>query len=137
METISFNDFTKVELRTAKVLEVVPHPDADRLYLLQIEGGPAPAAEPAESSESPENAEGAESAAPSAPRPERRQIVAGIREHYTPEELVGRTIVVVWNLAPAKLRGQESQGMLLAVQDGDTVSVLTPDRPVSPGGRVS
>jgi len=135
METISFNDFTKVELRTAKVLEVVPHPDADRLYLLQIEGGPAPAPEPPENAESTEGGSEPLPAPPS--RPERRQIVAGIREFYTPEELVGRTIVVVWNLAPAKLRGQESQGMLLAVQDGDTVSVLTPDRPVSPGGRVS
>ena len=68
METISFNDFTKVELRTAKVLEVVPHPDADRLYLLQLEVWHAPAAEPAESSDSPAHAAGAEAAARSAIR---------------------------------------------------------------------
>jgi tRNA-binding EMAP/Myf-like protein len=125
MEKISFDDFTKVELRTARVLEAVPHPDADRLYLLQLEGGPAPSQDDSES-------EGA-----SEPGPERRQIVAGVRDHYSPEDLVGRTIVVVWNLKPAVIRGQESQGMLLAVSDGDTVSILGPDKPISPGCRVS
>ncbi len=108
MDTVTFDEFTKIELRTAKVLEVSPHPDADRLYLLRIDGGS-----------------------------EERQLVAGIRQHYSPEELVGRTIVVVWNLEPAMIRGQESRGMLLAVQDGDTVSVLCPDREVNPGKRVS
>lgn len=108
MEKIQFDDFTKVELRTAKVLEAAPHPDADRLFLLQIDGGS-----------------------------ETRQIVAGIRQHYEPEDLVGRTIVVVWNLEPAVIRGQESQGMLLAVQDEDVVSVLSPDREIRPGRRVS
>ena len=108
MEPIDFEAFSRIELRTAKVLEVHPHPDADRLYLLRIDGGD-----------------------------EERQIVAGIREHYPPEELRGRTIVVVWNLAPATIRGQRSQGMLLAVQDGETVSILRPDRDVRPGRRVS
>lgn len=105
---ITFDDFGKVELRTAKVLEAAPHPNADRLFVLQVDGGS-----------------------------EKRQIVAGIRGHYEAEELVGKTIVIVWNLKPAKLRGEVSQGMLLAVSDGDTVSVLSPDKSVSPGGRVS
>ena len=108
MDKITFDDFTKVELRTAKVLEAAPHPDADRLYLLQLDGGE-----------------------------EKRQIVAGVREHYSPEDLVGRTIIVVWNLEPAVIRGQESQGMLLAVSDGDAVSILGPDKTISPGCRVS
>jgi methionyl-tRNA synthetase len=105
---ISIDDFTKVELRTAEVLEAAPHPDADRLLVLQLALGE-----------------------------ERRQIVAGIREHYAPESMVGKTVVVVANLQPVKLRGVESQGMLLAVKDGERVVVLTPDAGVSSGLRVS
>ena len=106
---LSFDDFQGVDLRTARVLEATAHPNADRLLVLKIDLG--------------ELGE--------------RQIVAGIREHYEPESLIGRTIVVVANLEPAKLRGEESQGMLLAVRDGDTVSVLSPDAEVAPGLRVS
>lgn len=114
MDPVPFEEWSKIELRTARILEAAPHPGADRLYLLRIEGGPG--------------ADGA---------PEVRQIVAGIRQHYAPEDLVGRTVIVVWNLAPARIRGEESRGMLLAVQDGDSVSILRPDREVSPGRRVS
>ena len=63
--------------------------------------------------------------------------MAGIRGHYAADDLVGRTVVVVANLEPAKLRGEESQGMLLAVVDGDDLAVLTPDREVGPGLKVS
>ena len=63
--------------------------------------------------------------------------MAGIRGHYTPEELHGRQIVVVANLQPAKLRGIESQGMLLAVTDGDNIIILGPERKVDPGVKVS
>lgn len=104
---ITFDDFTKVELRTAKVLEVEPHPKADRLWLLKIDGGE-----------------------------EQRQIVAGVRSHYTADELLGKTIIVVWNLQPATIRGVESKGMLLAVQDGEVVRLLSPDGKVAPGCRV-
>src|SRR3954454_9886190 len=76
-EPITYEDFAKVELRVAKVLEARPHPNADKLMLLQIDVGD-----------------------------EQKQIVAGIRQHYTPEQLVGRRIVVVNNLAPAMLRGE-------------------------------
>jgi methionyl-tRNA synthetase len=68
---------------------------------------------------------------------EQRQICAGIRDHYTPEELVGKQIVVVANLETAKLRGMESQGMLLAASDDDRVIVLSPERPVQAGAKVS
>lgn len=105
---IAFDDFQKIELRTAEVVEAEHHPNADRLLVLQLRLGE-----------------------------ETRQIVAGIREHYAPEDLVGKTIVVVANLEPVKLRGVESQGMLLAVRDDDRVSVLTSDRPVGSGLRVS
>jgi len=106
---ITFEDFQKVELRTARVIEARDHENADRLLVLKVDLG--------ESGE--------------------LQIVAGIRGHYAAEDLVGRTVVVVANLEPAKLRGEESQGMLLAVVDGETVRVLTPDGEVDPGLRVS
>ena len=105
---ITIDDFRKVELRTAKVLQVEPHPNADRLWVIQLEVGE-----------------------------ERRQIVAGIRQHYSPEQLVGKTIVMAYNLQPAQLRGVESQGMLLAVRDGERVVALTTDHPVASGLVVS
>lgn len=105
---ISIDDFAKVDLRTAEVVSAEAHPNADRLLVLKVKLGE-----------------------------EERQIVAGIRAHYEPEALVGKTIVVVANLEPAQLRGVESQGMLLAVRDGDKVVVLTSDAPVASGLRVS
>lgn len=105
---ISIDDFAKVDLRTAEVTAAEAHPDADRLLVLKVRLGE-----------------------------EERQIVAGIRAHYEPEALVGKTIVIVANLEPAKLRGVESQGMLLAVRDGDRVVVLSSDAPVASGLRVS
>jgi tRNA-binding protein len=99
-ETINYEDFAKLELRVAKVLEARPHPNADKLLLLQIDVGG-----------------------------EQKQIVAGIRAHYAPEQLVGRLIVVVNNLAPAMLRGETSNGMLLAATSGDKVVLLAPDDP--------
>jgi methionyl-tRNA synthetase len=68
---------------------------------------------------------------------EERQIVAGIAEHYAPEELTGKNIVVIANLKPAKIRGVESRGMLLAATDGDKVIVLVPDKEASPGSKIS
>jgi methionyl-tRNA synthetase len=99
-EPITYDDFAKVELRIAKVLEARPHPNADKLLLLQVDAGEGP-----------------------------KQIVAGIRQHYTPEQLVGKLIVVVNNLAPVMLRGEASNGMLLAATSGDRVIVLTADDP--------
>ena len=67
---------------------------------------------------------------------EQRQICAGIRNSYTPEELVGKQIIVVTNLETAKLRGMESQGMLLAASDGDRVIIMTPEKLVQAGAQV-
>src|SRR4051812_35087385 len=100
-EPVTYDDFAKLELRVARVLEARAHPNADKLLLLQIDVG----------DEQP------------------RQIVAGIRQHYTPEQLVGKRIVVVNNLAPAVIRGEASNGMLLAATSGERVIVLTPDDP--------
>ncbi len=99
-EPLAYDDFAKLELRVAKVLEARPHPNADKLMLLQIDVGDV-----------------------------QKQIVAGIRLHYTPEQLVGKRIVVVNNLAPAMLRGESSNGMLLAATSGEKVVLLTPDDP--------
>jgi methionyl-tRNA synthetase len=105
---ISIEDFRKLELKVATVKSAEPHPNADRLLVLQVDLGS-----------------------------EQRQICAGIRNQYTPEELVGKQVVIVANLETAKLRGLESQGMLLAASDGDRVIILNPEKPVEPGSRVS
>jgi len=102
---ITIDDFKKIKLRTAVVLEAERVPKSKKLIKLQIALGE-----------------------------ERRQIVAGIGEKFTPEELIGKTIVVVANLQPAKLMGQESNGMLLAVNDASgAVSLVVPDREAGSG----
>jgi methionine--tRNA ligase beta chain len=105
--TISIEDFKKIELKVATIKAAEPHPNADKLMVLQIDLGT-----------------------------EQRQICAGIRSSYTSEELVGKQIVVVTNLATAKLRGMDSQGMLLAASSGDRVIVMTPDQPALAGSIV-
>lgn len=106
-ESISLDQFKQVELRTGRILEARPHPNADKLLVLKVDVGT-----------------------------ETKQIVAGIRQHYQPEELVGRTVVVVNNLAPVVLRGEESRGMLLAASDGGSVRLLGPDAELPPGSEV-
>lgn len=105
---ISIDDFRKVELRVATIKSAVPHPNADKLMVLQIDLGA-----------------------------EQRQICAGIRNHYAPDELIGKQIVVVANLETAKLRGLESQGMLLAASDEGRVIILTPEKSVLAGAKIS
>ena len=105
--TISFEDFKKLDLRIAKVLEVTEHPNADRLYVLKIEVGD-----------------------------ETKQIVAGIRQFYSPEDIIGKSIVIVNNLEPVVLRGEESNGMLLAAKDGDEPIILVPGKDVPSGSSI-
>jgi len=97
---ITFEEFAKVDLRVAKIITAENHPKADKLFKLQLDDG---------------------SGTP-------RQICAGIREHYTAEQLVGRSIIIVANLAPRMLRGEESRGMLLAASSvpKDAASPETP-----------
>jgi methionyl-tRNA synthetase len=110
--TIAYEDFAKLDLRVAKVLEVRDHPNADKLICLTIDLGD-----------------------------EQRQIIAGLKGHYAPESLPGRQIIVVANIQPRKMRGLESNGMLLAATDGQgpdqKVVILTTDRPVPPGSAIS
>jgi len=105
---ITIEEFRKVELKVGTVKKAEPHPNADRLMVLQVDLGL-----------------------------EQRQIIAGIRGQYTPEELIEKQIVVVANLETAKLRGMESQGMVLAASDGDRIVILTPEKSVAPGSKVS
>jgi methionyl-tRNA synthetase len=105
---ITIDEFRKIELKVATVKSAEAHPNADRLLVLKVDLGS-----------------------------EERQIVAGIRAHYAPEELVGKQVVVVANLETAKLRGVESQGMVLAASDTDRIVVLTPEKEVAPGAKVS
>jgi len=68
---------------------------------------------------------------------EERQVVAGIGQTHTPEELIGRQVLMVANLQPAKLMGYESQGMILVAEDGERLRLLTPEQPVKAGASVS
>ena len=104
---ITIEQFQQVELRVATVKTAAPHPNADRLLVLTVDLGT-----------------------------EERQIVAGIRAHYEPEALVGTQVVVVANLAPAKLRGVESQGMILAASADAALAVVRPAVPMPAGAVV-
>lgn len=112
---ITFDEFAKVDLRVAKIVEAEPHPNADRLIKLQLDDG---------------------SGTP-------RQICAGVREYYEPESLIGKSIVIVANLAPRTIRGEESKGMLIAASDASkgsderSVVILTPMSEIGPGAVVS
>ncbi len=105
--TISIQDFSEIDLRVAVIKSAEEHPDADKLVVLKVDSGDG-----------------------------EKQLVAGIKNYYSTEELVGKKIIVVNNLAPAVLRGVESQGMLLAARDGEEVVLLTTEKDVEPGSRV-
>lgn len=109
VENIQFEDFQKLDLRVGTVLVAEPHPKADKLLRLEVDLGEE--------------------------RP--RQIVAGLREFFSPEELQGRQVVVVANLAPRKLRGLESQGMVMAVRSEGGMQLLTTTGPVVNGSKAS
>jgi methionyl-tRNA synthetase len=105
---IQFPDFEKLDLRIGKVIKVENHPDADKLYVLQVDFGD-----------------------------HKRQIVAGLRLYYKPEEILHKKIIVIVNLQPVTLRGVESNGMLLAASKEDKVVLLEPGKDIDVGARVS
>lgn len=116
---ITYDDFAKLDLRVATIVAAEPHPNADRLLKLRIDLGG-----------------------------QERQICAGIRQYYEPASLVGRQIVVLANLQPRTIRGEQSSGMLLAAsvsgsaaeagheQGVSDVILLTLDRPAPPGSSI-
>ena len=95
-EEIAIDDFAKVELRVAEIVAAEPVKNADRLLKLQLDLGS-----------------------------ERRQVVSGIAQHYKPEQLIGRKVICVVNLKPVKLRGEWSEGMILAASQGDKLVLTT------------
>ncbi len=107
-ELIDIGTFQQIDLRVAEVLAAERVKGADRLLKLQLDVGG-----------------------------KQRQVVAGIAEHYEPEALVGKRVVIVANLKPVKLRGELSEGMILAATDEDGVlSVLTTEKDVKSGAKV-
>jgi methionine--tRNA ligase beta chain len=106
---ITIQDFAQTEMKIARIISADDHPAADKLFVLRVDIG----------EESP------------------RTLVAGLRGHYTAEELEGRLIVVVANLEPAKLRGVQSNGMLLAASDGEQVVLISPEKDLAPGSSIS
>jgi methionyl-tRNA synthetase len=97
-----------MDLRTGRIIEVGPVEGAKKLYRVLVDIGG-----------------------------EKRQVVAGIAEHYKMDELKGKTVVLVANLNAVKIRGVESNGMLLTVSDGKKLALLTSDRDIRAGGKVS
>jgi len=109
--TITYEQFAAIDLRVGRVLEAGPHPNADKLLVLKVDLGPLGI----------------------------RQVMAGIKAYYQPDQLVGKFVVTVANLAPRVMRGLESQGMILAASEGEPptdVIVLVLDKPVSPGSGI-
>jgi methionyl-tRNA synthetase len=118
---IAFDDFIKLDLRVATITAAEPHPNADRLLKIQLDDG----------------------------TPDGRQVCAGIKAWYEPESLVGRQVIICANLEPRKIRGEISQGMILAASDVKSVDeetgqpverdvvVLMPGAPVPAGSVVS
>lgn len=107
-EPITIDDFARVQMRAGVVKSCEKHSKADKLLVFQVDLGT-----------------------------ETRQIVSGLAAYYAPEELVGRRVIAVTNLKPTKLRGIESNGMLLTAESGDTVTLLSTHEEVAPGAEVS
>ena len=105
--TISYEDFAKLDLRTAKIEKVEDIEGADKLYKLTIKIGT-----------------------------EKRTIVAGIKEFYKADELKGKTIIIIANLEPRKLKGITSEGMLLAAENNGDIVLLTSDKKISDGSKI-
>jgi len=97
---IEFDDFDKIDLRVGLIEKAEKHPKADKLLIFQVKMGT-----------------------------ERRQIVSGVAEHYKPEEMVGKKVIVVANLKPRKLRGEESKGMILFADNGEKLEIVTTEAP--------
>ena len=105
---ITFDDFKKLDIRIGKVVSAERVPDTDKLLKLMFDFGT-----------------------------EQRQVIAGIAETYKPEELIGLQMPVLINLEPKKLRGLESQGMILAIDEASKTALLSPNFEVSLGARIS
>lgn len=104
---IEFSDFEKCDFRVGLVKSVENHPNADKLYVLKVDIGG-----------------------------EERTIVSGLKDFYKPEEILGKKLAMIVNLKPVNLRGVESNGMILAAESGDALSLLRADRDIDPGAKI-
>ena len=104
---IPFAEWQKLNFRVAKIIDVKQHPNADKLYLLDVDLGN-----------------------------EKRQLVAGLKQHYNPEELKGKLCIVFTNLEPATIRGIKSEGMILAAVSDKDVIILQPEKDIELGSKI-
>jgi methionyl-tRNA synthetase len=105
---ITIDDFAKIDLRVAEVVEAKKHPDADKLLVLQLKLGE-----------------------------EIRQVVSGIAKYYEPEDLIGKKVVMVYNLQPVNLRGLDSYGMILAAKKGKKLTLISTLEDLASGAKIS
>ena len=108
MELIGIEDFLKLDIRLARVLSAERVEGSEKLLKLRVSLGE-----------------------------EERTLMAGIAKHYSPEELVGKKVLMLANLKPRKIFGVESQGMVLALSDGENLSVIVPDKDIKEGAKAS
>jgi methionyl-tRNA synthetase len=107
---VSFTDWQKLDLRVGKILSVEDHPNADKLYVLEVDLGK-----------------------------EKRKIVAGLKQHYKPKDLKGKLCIVFANIEPAELRGVKSEGMILASvsEDKSKVKIIQPAKEAELGSKIA
>lgn len=108
METINFEDFIKIDLRIGKIIEAEKVEGSTKIIKTIVDLGE-----------------------------EKKQVLAGIGEFYTPEELIDKVVAVVVNLSPKKIMGFDSEGMILAVKDGESLSLLGTDKEIKIGSKIS
>ncbi len=111
MENVKFEEWQKLDLRVGKIIKIENHPNADKLYVLEVDLGSMG----------------------------KRTIVAGLRKYYQPEELLNQQCIIFANLEPAVLRGIKSEGMILASgsEDKKDVRILQPEKEIELGSKVS
>ena len=107
MEKISFKDWQKLDLRVGKIIGIEEHPQADKLFILEVDLGS-----------------------------EKRKLVAGLKGHYSKEQLQGKLCVVFTNLEPATIRGVKSEGMILAAVGKEVIALIAPEKDVELGAKV-
>jgi len=108
METINYEDFIKIDLRIAKIIEAEKVDGSTKIIKTIVDLGE-----------------------------EKRQVLAGIGEFYSPEELINKFVAVVVNLSPKKIMGMDSEGMILAVKDDEDLSLLTINKEIKIGSKIS
>lgn len=108
MDNISYDDFSKLDIRVGTIKEAKEHPDADKLLIIKIDDGNS-----------------------------QRQLVAGLKKYYDPQDLIGKRVVFLANLKPRELRGEISNGMILAASLDEDVVLLTTDKEIKDGAKIS